>query len=65
MESYTFDDHRFEALEIFSNTKVSEIESVKIIGECVQNETRDLDKLKKTFVHLHYTLGLSFFKGNY
>jgi hypothetical protein len=60
----TLEDHREVSSDIFYETKLPDTNSVKIVGEYIQNISPTLETTLTTFAHLH-DLGISFHKGNF
>jgi hypothetical protein len=59
----TLEDHRFDSIGMNDQTKVKEITSHKLIGECIENEL-NLATTLNTY-SIFSLLGLSFAIGNF
>jgi hypothetical protein len=62
--SYTLDFSRLHTLDMLVVTKVKETDCIKIIAECIENETPDLKVTCSTLVGLEPILGFDYYRGN-
>ena len=60
----THDEHKIISEDMLNDAKDLSMNTVKIIGEGIQNESKALENILRTLVWLH-TFGESFYKGNF